>query len=84
MAIDGFEVDVPDTPANAERFAYSGSHSVHQGAYPKARVVVAECGADAFLAIEGESTVIDPPVETAAGSDVRTEAESCFMKSEPG
>lgn len=68
MAIDGFEVDVPDTPANAERFAYSGSHSVHQGAYPKARVVVAECGADAFLAIEGESTVIDLPWKPPPGA----------------
>ncbi len=50
MAIDGFEVDVPDTPANAERFAYSGSNSVYPAAYPKARVVVAECGTHAFLA----------------------------------
>jgi Insertion element 4 transposase N-terminal len=52
VAIDGFEVDVPDTPDNAEEFGYAGSGD-HRSAFPKARVVaLAECGTHAFLAAE--------------------------------
>jgi hypothetical protein len=52
MAIDGFDVDVPDTPSNAEEFGYSGSGE-NRSAYPKARVVaLAECGTHAFVAAE--------------------------------
>jgi hypothetical protein len=62
VAIDGFEVDVPDTPANVERFVRSGSSSSaggQQAAYPKARVVVlAECGTHAFLAAEVDSAAV--------------------------
>ncbi|MFD8501108.1 IS4 family transposase [Amycolatopsis sp. NPDC059657] len=50
LAIDGFEVDLPDTPGNAGEFGYAGSGK-HRSAYPKARVVaLAECGTHAFLA----------------------------------
>jgi hypothetical protein len=62
VAIDGFEVDVPDTPANVERFVRSGSSSSlsgQQAAYPKARVVaLAECGTHAFLAAEVDSAAV--------------------------
>lgn len=52
VAIDGFEVDVPDTPGNAGEFGYAGSGK-HRSAFPKARVVaLAECGTHAFLAAE--------------------------------
>ncbi len=52
LAIDGFEVDVPDTPANAAEFGYAGSGD-NRSAFPKARVVaLAECGTHAFLAAE--------------------------------
>ena len=52
LAIDGFELDVPDTPANAEEFGYAGSGD-NRSAFPKARVVaLAECGTHAFLAAE--------------------------------
>lgn len=52
LAIDGFDVDLPDTPANAEEFGYAGS-GANRSAYPKARVVaLAECGTHAFLAAE--------------------------------
>lgn len=52
LAIDGFEVDVPDTPANAGEFGYAGSGE-NRSAFPKARVVaLAECGTHAFLAAE--------------------------------
>ena len=52
LAIDGFDVDVPDTPANAAEFGYAGS-GTHRSAFPKARVVaLAECGTHAFLAAE--------------------------------
>lgn len=52
VAIDGFEVDVPDTKANAAEFGYAGSGD-NRSALPKARVVaLAECGTHAFLAAE--------------------------------
>jgi hypothetical protein len=52
LAIDGFDVDVPDTDANAAEFGYAGSRE-NRSAFPKARVVaLAECGTHAFLAAE--------------------------------
>jgi hypothetical protein len=52
LAIDGFDVDVPDTPGNATEFGYAGSGE-NRSAYPKARVVaLAECGTHAFVAAE--------------------------------
>jgi hypothetical protein len=52
LAIDGFEVDLPDTPGNAEEFGYAGSGE-NRSAFPKARVVaMAECGTHAFLAAQ--------------------------------
>ncbi|HEX3778062.1 MAG TPA: IS4 family transposase [Pseudonocardiaceae bacterium] len=52
VAIDGFDVDLPDTEANVAEFGYAGS-GVSRSAYPKARVVaLAECGTHAFLAAE--------------------------------
>lgn len=52
LAIDGFELDVPDTPGNAAEFGYAGSGE-NRSAFPKARVVaLCECGTHAFLAAE--------------------------------
>ena len=52
LAIDGFEVDVPDTEGNAAEFGYAGSGE-SRSAFPKARVVaLAECGTHAFVAAE--------------------------------
>lgn len=52
LAIDGFDVDVPDTDANAGEFGYAGSGE-NRSAFPKARVVaLAECGTHAFVAAE--------------------------------
>jgi hypothetical protein len=52
LAIDGFEVDVPDTEANVAEFGYAGS-GANASAFPKARVVaLAECGTHTFLAAE--------------------------------
>lgn len=52
LAIDGFDLDVPDTPANAAEFGYAGS-GANRSAFCKARVVaLAECGTHAFLAAE--------------------------------
>lgn len=52
LAIDGFDVDMPDTPENAAEFGYAGSGD-NRSAFPKARVVaLAECGTHAFLACE--------------------------------
>ena len=49
VAIDGFEVEMPDTPANAAEFGYAGSGD-NRSAFCKARVVaLAECGTHAFL-----------------------------------
>lgn len=75
LAIDGFEVDVPDTVGNAEEFAYSGSTGEHRSAYPKARVVaLAECGTHAFLAAEVDS----------AGIGERELAGRLFGRLQPG
>src|SRR6266480_4456121 len=41
MAIDGFEWDVPDTPANAAAFGYPGGGK-DRAAFPKVRVVSAD------------------------------------------
>jgi hypothetical protein len=52
LAIDGFEVDLPDSDDNAAEFGYAGSGE-NRSAYPKARVVaLAECGTHAFVAAE--------------------------------
>jgi hypothetical protein len=52
LAIDGFDVDLPDTESNASEFGYAGSGE-NRSALPKARVVaLAECGTHAFLAAE--------------------------------
>jgi hypothetical protein len=66
LAIDGFEVDLPDSVDNAAEFGYAGSGS-NRSAYPKARVVaLSECGTHAFLAAEvgsypvGEKTLAKP------------------------
>lgn len=63
VAIDGFELDLPDTPDNAAEFGYASS-GASRSAFPKARVVaLTECGTHAFLAAEidayrvGEKTV---------------------------
>jgi hypothetical protein len=58
LAIDGFDVDVPDTPANAGEFGYAGSGE-NRSAYPKVRVVaLSECGTHAFLAAEVDAYTV--------------------------
>jgi hypothetical protein len=52
LAIDGFDVDLPDSEVNVAEFGYAGS-GPNRSAYPKARVVaLAECGTHAFLAAQ--------------------------------
>jgi hypothetical protein len=52
VAIDGFEVDLPDSSENVAEFGYAGSGD-NRSAFPKARVVaLAECGTHAFLTAE--------------------------------
>jgi hypothetical protein len=52
MAIDGFELDVPDTPANAVAFGYPAGAREHP-AFPKVRVVtIGECGSHAKVAAQ--------------------------------
>jgi hypothetical protein len=52
LAIDGFDVDMPDSEGNAAEFGYAGSGD-NRSVLPKARVVaLAECGTHAFLACE--------------------------------
>ena len=56
LAIDGFDIDVPDSVANAAEFGYAGSGD-NRSAFPKARVVaLAECGTHAFVAAESTPT----------------------------
>lgn len=55
VSIDGFDLDLPDSAANAAEFGYSGS-GANRSAFPKARVVtLAECGTRVLLAAEVES-----------------------------
>jgi hypothetical protein len=52
MAIDGFELDVPGTPANAAAFGYSAG-ARERPAFPKVRVVtIGECGSHAKVAAQ--------------------------------
>jgi hypothetical protein len=52
LAIDGFDVDVPDSEQNVAEFGYAGS-GANRSAFPKARVVaLSECGTHAFLAAQ--------------------------------
>jgi hypothetical protein len=52
MAIDGFELDVPDTPAGAAAFGYPAGSREHP-AFPKVRVVtIGECGSHAKVAAQ--------------------------------
>ncbi|MEV1066116.1 transposase domain-containing protein [Streptomyces sp. NPDC050263] len=52
MAIDDFDLDVPDTAENAAEFGYAGN-AESRSAFPKARVVaVVECGSHAFMDAE--------------------------------
>jgi Insertion element 4 transposase N-terminal len=52
MAIDGFELDVPDTPANAAAFGYPAGGR-ERPAFPKVRVVtLGECGSHAKIAAQ--------------------------------
>jgi hypothetical protein len=58
VAIDGFDIDVPDTDANAAEFGYAGS-GANRSAFPKARVVaLAECGTHVFLAAEVDAWAV--------------------------
>ena len=52
MAIDGFDLDLPDSAENAAEFGYAGNDQT-RSAFPKARVVaVVECGSHAFMDAE--------------------------------
>jgi hypothetical protein len=52
LAVDGFDVDLPDSDENAAEFGYAGSGE-KRSAFPKARVVaLSECGTHAFVAAE--------------------------------
>ncbi|WP_051452620.1 IS4 family transposase [Actinospica robiniae] len=49
MAIDGFAMDVPDTPGNAAEFGYSTTGG-NPSAFPKVRVVgITECASHCFV-----------------------------------
>ncbi|WP_243726271.1 IS4 family transposase [Actinomadura rubrisoli] len=53
MALDGFDVEVFDSPANGDRFGFSGKKKNEKGVFPKALVVgLAECGTHAIVAAE--------------------------------
>jgi Insertion element 4 transposase N-terminal/Transposase DDE domain len=78
LAIDGFEVDLPDTKDNAAEFGYAGSGE-NRSAFPKARVVaLAECGTHAFLAAEvgaystGEKTLANRLYQRLRGGELLT------------
>ncbi len=89
LAIDGFDVDLPDTPANAAEFGYAGSGD-NASAFPKARVLaLAECGTHAFLAAEvgayasGEKTLAHRLYPRLRPDELLT-ADRNFYSSRPG
>jgi hypothetical protein len=58
LAVDGFEVDLPDSDENAAEFGYAGS-GANRSAFAKARVVaLAECGTHAFVAAEVDAYAV--------------------------
>jgi hypothetical protein len=53
MALDGVEVDAPDTPENAGRFGYSGVKKKDKSAFVKVpAMALAECGTHAIVDVE--------------------------------
>lgn len=78
LAIDGFDIDVPDSKENAAEFGYAGSGD-NRSAFPKARVVaLAECGTHAFVAAEvdayrvGEKTLAQRLYPRLRGDELLT------------
>jgi hypothetical protein len=77
MAIDGFELDVPDTPASAAAFGYPAG-ARERPAFPKVRVVtIGECGSHAKIAAQMG------PVG-GKGSSEQALARRMFGRLEPG
>lgn len=65
VAIDGFDLDVPDSAANAAEFGYAGSGD-RRSAFPKARVVtLTECGTHVVLAAEVAAYRVGEPTLAA-------------------
>jgi hypothetical protein len=78
LGIDGFDVDLTDSKANAAEFGYAGSGD-NRSAFPKARVVaLAECGTHAFVAAEvdayrvGEKTLAQRLYPRLRGDELLT------------
>jgi len=78
LAIDGFDVDVPDSLDNAAEFGYATGGQGRSG-YPKVRVVaLSECGTHAFLAARigaysvGEKTAARPLYSRLLPGDILT------------
>jgi hypothetical protein len=78
LAIDGFEVDLPDSRENVAEFGYAGTGKT-RSAFPKARVVaLAECGTHAFVAAEvgayhvGEKTLAQRLYPRLRGDELLT------------
>jgi Insertion element 4 transposase N-terminal/Transposase DDE domain len=78
LAIDGFEVDLPDSKENVAEFGYAGTGET-RSAFPKARVVaLAECGTHAFVAAEvspyqvGEKTLAQRLYPRLRGDELLT------------
>jgi hypothetical protein len=78
LAIDGFEVDLPDSEENVAEFGYAGTGKT-RSAFPKARVVaLAECGTHAFVAAEvdayrvGEKTLAQRLYPRLRGDELLT------------
>ncbi|MFW6724995.1 IS4 family transposase [Streptomyces sp. MAR4 CNY-716] len=50
VAWDGTALDVPDTPANAARFGFTGKGGINQGGHPQVRLMtLTECGTHALI-----------------------------------
>ena len=74
MAIDSFELDVPDTAANAAAFGYASGEN-NRSAFPKVRIVtIRECGSHAKLGAQ----IGRPPTRCCCGGSKQTCGYRCW------
>lgn len=85
VAIDGVVLDVPDTPANAEAFGYSGKTDTNRSAFPQVRVVtLSEVGTHATIGADldgigtGERALATEVIATYLRADMLLVADRGF------
>lgn len=85
VAIDGVVLTVPDSPANAAEFGYSGKENINQSAFPQVRMVtLTEVGTHATIGAAlggirtGERALASEVIETYLRDDMLLVADRGF------